>query len=109
LDIVAAQGKNKACIFIGPFDAIMRGGEDPKMGQAINDLIQAGASRGIAMGRVVGSGAMEDPAAIEEAMYQAIKLGARLICVHKMTTDLPFHGAQNVAEPFWRACTKAGF
>ena len=47
-------------------------------------------------GRVVGSGSMEDPKDIEDAMVEAIQAGARLICVHRMTSDLPFYGANTV-------------
>ena len=45
---------------------------------------------------VVGSGSMEDPKDIEDAMVEAIQAGARLICVHRMTSDLPFYGANTV-------------
>ena len=90
LDIMQKQGKNKACGFIGPFDAVIRDGVNPKMNDGINTLIKEAAKRGIAMGRVVGNGAMEDPKDIEDAMVEAIQNGARLICVHRMTSDLPF-------------------
>ena len=40
---------------------------------------------------------------------EAIQNGARLICVHRMTSDLPFYGAQTVAQPFWNACKRCGF
>ena len=60
------------------------------MNDGINTLIKEAAKRGIAMGRVVGNGAMEDPKDIEDAMVEAIQNGARLICVHRMTSDLPF-------------------
>lgn len=65
-----AQGRNKACGFIGPFDAVMREGVNPRMADGINDLIKQAAKRGIAMGRVVGSGSMEDPQDIEDAMVR---------------------------------------
>lgn len=90
LDIMQKQGRNKACGFIGPFDAVIRDGVNPKMNDGINTLIKEAAKRGIAMGRVVGNGAMEDPKDIEDAMVEAIQNGARLICVHRMTSDLPF-------------------
>ena len=61
------------------------------------------------MGRVVGSGSMEDPKEIEDAMVEAIQSGCRLICVHRMTSDLPFYGAEAVAAPFWRACKRCGW
>ena len=94
---------------IGPFDAVIRDGVNPKMNDGINTLIKEAAKRGIAMGRVVGNGAMEDPKDIEDAMVEAIQNGARLICVHRMTSDLPFYGAQTVAQPFWNACKRCGF
>ena len=109
LDIMQRQGRNKACGFIGPFDAVIRDGVNPKMNDGINTLIKEAAKRGIAMGRVVGNGAMEDPKDIEDAMVEAIQNGARLICVHRMTSDLPFYGAQTVAQPFWNACKRCGF
>jgi len=109
LDLVAAQGKHKACVFIGPFDAIIRDGADPQMAAAINDLIYEGTRRGIPMGRVIGSGTMEDPQEIENAMVESMQCGTKLICVHKMTSDLPYYGAMNVAEPFWKACKRAGY
>ena len=61
LDIMKAQGRNKACGFIGPFDAVVRDGVNPKMNDGINTLIQEASKRGIAMGRVVGNGALLYP------------------------------------------------
>jgi hypothetical protein len=49
----------------------MREGANPRMADGINDLIKQAAKRGIAMGRVVGSGSMEDPKDIEDAMVRA--------------------------------------
>ena len=66
------QGPNKACGFIGPFDAVMREEVNPRMADGINDLIKEASKRGIAMGRVVGSGSMEDPKDIEDAMVNDI-------------------------------------
>jgi 2-keto-3-deoxy-L-rhamnonate aldolase RhmA len=109
LDIMAAQGKNKSAGFIGPFDAIMRSGPTEKMADGINSLIKAAADRGIAMGRVCGSGSCTDPKAIEDAMCEAIENGCRFICVHYMTSDLPFKGAEAVAAPFFNACKRCGF
>lgn len=108
LDIMEAQGPNKACGFVGPFDAILRAGQVPEMEDAVNDLFRAAAKKGIHMGRVVGSGSMEDPVDIEDAMVKAIENGARLISVHPMTSDLVFRGSMAVAEPFFRACERCG-
>lgn len=109
LDRMAEQGRNKACGFVGPFDAILREGETPGMNEAINDLIAAGVHRGIHMGRVVGSGAMRQTADIENAMVEAIQCGCRLIAVHPMTSDMPYMGAAAMAAPFFRACERCGF
>lgn len=106
---MAQQGKNRAPGFIGPFDAVMRGGDNPAMADNINNLIKAAAARNIFLGRVVGSGSMTDPKEIEDSMVEAIQNGARLICVHMLTSDLPFIGAAPAAEPFFRACKRAGF
>jgi hypothetical protein len=109
LDLMQAQGKNRACGFVGPFDAIMREGEIPEIEEATNDLFRAATSRGIHMGRVVGSGSMEDPGQIEDAMVKSIENGARLISVHPLTSDLVFRGAMAVLEPFFRAAQRCGF
>ena len=109
LDLMTAQGKNKACGFVGPFDAILREGEIPQMEDATNALFRAAAERGIHTGRVVGSGSMEDPGDIEDGMLKAMENGARLIVVHPLTSDLVFRGALAVAEPFFRAAKRAGF
>ena len=109
LDLMSAQGKNKACGFVGPFDAILREGEIPQMEDATNALFRAAAERGIHTGRVVGSGSMEDPGDIEDGMLKAMENGARLIVVHPLTSDLVFRGALAVADPFFRAAKRAGF
>jgi hypothetical protein len=109
LDLMAAQGRNKACGFVGPFDAILREGDIPAMGEAINRLFRAAAGCEIHMGRVVGSGSMEDPKDIEDAMVEAVEAGARLICVHPLTSDLVLRGAMAVSEPFFRAAARCGF
>ena len=109
LDLMAEQGANKACGFVGPFDAILREGAIPEMQDATNDLFRAAAERGIHTGRVVGSGAMEDPKDIEDGIVEAIENGARLISLHMLTSDLVFRGALNVTEPFFRACERCGF
>ena len=79
LDLMVEQGRNKACGFVGPFDAILREGEIPEINDAVNELFREAAKRGLHMGRVVGSGSMEDPKDIEDAMVEAIENGARLI------------------------------
>ena len=109
LDIMAAQGRNKACGFVGPFDAILREGALPQVEEAIHALFRAAAERGVHMGRVVGSGSMEDPTDIEDGMVKAIENGARLICVHPMTSDLVYRGAAAVADPFFKAAQRCGF
>ena len=109
LDLMAAQGPNRDCCFVGPFDAILREGEIPAMEDGINELFEAATRRGVHSGRVVGSGSMDDPQAIEEAMVFAINHGARLISVHVMTSDLPYRGAERVASPFFRAARRCGF
>ncbi len=109
LDLMVAQGPNKACGFVGPFDAILREGEISEMEEAVNALFKAAAKRGIHMGRVIGSGAMEDPKDIENAMVKAIKNGARLICVHPLTSDMTYRGAANMAKPFMNAVQRCGF
>jgi hypothetical protein len=109
LDLMQAQGRNRACGFVGPFDAILREGQIPEINDAVNDLFRAAAERGVHMGRVVGSGSMEDPKDIEDAMVEAIDNGARLICVHPFTSDLVFRGAMNVSEPFFQAAKRCGF
>lgn len=109
LSVMQQQGRNRACGFIGPFDAVMRDGSNPRLNDAVNELLREAADRNIAMGRVCGSGSMEDPREIEEAMYTAITHGCRFISVHYMTSDLPYLGASVAAEPFFRACKRAGF
>jgi 2-keto-3-deoxy-L-rhamnonate aldolase RhmA len=109
LDLMAEQGANKACGFVGPFDAILREGVIPEMEDATNDLFRRAAERGVHTGRVVGSGSMEDPKDIEDAMVVAIENGSRLICAHPFTSDLAFRGAMNVTEPFFRAAERCGF
>ena len=109
LDLMAAQGRNKACGFVGPFDAILREGDLPEVNEAVNALFRAAAERGIHTGRVVGHGAMEDPKDIEDGMVEAIENGARLICVHPLTSDMVFRGAYAMAEPFFKACKRCGF
>tara|TARA_B110000208_G_C11712675_1_gene409896 strand:- start:6 stop:1010 length:1005 start_codon:yes stop_codon:yes gene_type:complete len=109
LDHMAAQGPNKAAGFIGPFDAVMRGGATPAMADACDDLISAAADRGIFMGRVCGSGTCSTEEQIEASMVNAINAGCRLVCVHYLTSDLPFMGAATAARPFWSAAKKCGF
>lgn len=109
LDLMARQGLGRAAGFVGPFDAVMRDGPTPKMANGINALMQAAADRGIIMGRVCGSGAVTDPAGIEDAMVEAIQNGCRLISPAIFTSDLPFKGAESAAAPFWRACARCGF
>jgi 2-keto-3-deoxy-L-rhamnonate aldolase RhmA len=109
LDLMVAQGPNKACAFVGPFDAILREGELPEVNDAVNDLFRAAAKLGIHTGRVVGSGSMEDPQDIEDVMAESIDNGARLICVHPMTSDMVFRGAMAMADPFFKAAARCGF
>ena len=109
LDLMQAQGPNKACAFVGPFDAILRQGEIPEMEEATNALFRAAAERGVHTGRVVGSGSMENPKDIEDAMVRAIENGCRLISVHPFTSDMAFRGAMAMGEPFFKAAERCGF
>ena len=109
LELMASQDRNRACGFVGPFDAILRQGDIPEMEEAIAALFEKAATLGVHMGRVVGSGSMEDPGDIEDAMVRAIECGARLISVHAMTSDLVFRGAMAMAEPFYRAAERCGY
>lgn len=109
LDLMAAQGRNKACAFVGPFDAILREGDIPEINDAVNELFKEGAKRGIHTGRVVGSGSMEDPRDIENGMVEAIENGCRLVCVHPMTGDMTYRGAATMAAPFFAAAKRCGF
>ena len=109
LDLMESQGRNKACGFVGPFDAILREGAIPEIEDAVNDLFRVAAKRGIHTGRVVGSGSMKDPKDIEDAMVKAIDNGARLIAIHWMTSDMTYYGAAAMAEPFFRAAERCGF
>ena len=87
----------------------LREGDLPEVNDAVNALFRAAAERGVHTGRVVGHGAMEDPQDIEDGMVEAIDNGARLICVHPLTSDMVFRGAYAMAEPFFRACKRCGF
>lgn len=109
LDLMADQGKHRTCGFVGPFDAIMREGDIAEMDTTVNSLFRAAADRGVHIGRVIGSGAMENPQDIENAMVVAIENGARLICVHPVTSDLTLRGATAVAAPFHNAARRCGF
>ena len=102
-------GKNKACGFVGPFDVMLREGDLPQVNDAANELFRAAAKRGVHMGWVVGSGAMEGPKAIENAMVQAIENGARLISVHPLSSDMTYRGAAAMVAPFFPACERCGF
>jgi len=111
---MAAEGRNKACGFVGPFDAILRGGEGQKDGQKsmaeeIDNLIAYAATKGVHMGRVCGSGTCSEPEAIEEAMVAAIQNGSRLICSHYLTSDMTFTGAKAMTAPFFKAAERCGF
>ncbi len=109
LDLMAAQGRNKACGFVGPFDAILREGEIPEINDAVNELFREASKRGIHTGRVVGSGSMEDPKDIEDAIVSSIENGCRLISVHPMTSDITYRGAATMARPFFEAAKRCGF
>ena len=49
LDLMVEQGRNKACGFVGPFDAILREGEIPEINDAVNELFREAAKRGLHM------------------------------------------------------------
>ena len=74
LDLMVEQGRNKACGFVGPFDAILREGKIPEINDAVNELFRESAKRGLHMGRVVGSGSMEDPKDIETPWSKRSKM-----------------------------------
>lgn len=109
LELMNERGKNRACGFVGPFDVILREGDLPEMEEAIAGLFRAASRREVHVGRVVGSGSLSGPADIEDAMVKAIEQGARLLCVHYFTSDLPLLGALQVTEPFFRAVDRCGF
>ena len=109
LDLMAEQGPNKACAFVGPFDAILREGEIPEINDAVNELFREAAKRGVHTGRVVGSGSLEDPKGIEDAMVDAIENGCRLVCVHPFTSDMVYRGAAAMAAPFFAAAGRCGY
>jgi len=109
LDLMQAQGKNKTCGFVGPFDLVLREGNIPNLEESIYDLFKTAAKREIHMGRVVGSGSLNDPQKIEETMVRTIEMGARLIALHYLTSDMAEYGARNVSEPFFRATERCGF
>ena len=123
LRAMAAEGRNKTCGFVGPFDALLRSGagcegeeQATGAGQAkrpindeIDELIAGAAELGIHMGRVCGSGSCSEPKQIEDAMVAAINNGSRIISSHYLTSDLPYHGASAVAAPFFAACARCGF
>jgi hypothetical protein len=105
---MAAQGPRRAVGFVGPFDALLRGGPSAALDAALAALPKAAAAHGIAMGRVCGSGTCSAPEQIEEAIVRALEDGYRIIAVHWLTSDLPYEGAKAAAAPFFRACERAG-
>lgn len=109
LDLIASQERNRVCGFVGPFDALMRGGDGPELQAGIRDLFRAAVARGVHMGRLVSPGPKDTPQAMEDAFVAAIEDGARALTVHVLTSDLPYRGASAVAEPFFRACVRCGF
>ena len=109
LDEMASRGAYRTALFVGPFDAIVRGSDPASMEKSIAELFQAASARGIVSGRVCGSGTCEEPDQIESAMVKAIHDGARLISLHYLTSDLTYIGARAAAEPFFRACASCGF
>jgi len=115
LESMAREGRNKACGFIGPFDALMRSGagvpgvEAPNVSGAVDALIKESAAKGVHMGRVCGSGTCSEPKEIEDAIVQAINNGCRIVSSHYLTSDLPYLGAKPVCEPFFAAAKRCGF
>jgi len=109
LDLMVEQGPNKACGFVGPFDAIMRAGEIPEMEDAVNALFRAAAERKLHTGRVIGFGDPNNSRKVEDAIVVAIENGARLIAIQPLTSDMTFYGAAALAEPFIRAADRCGF
>ena len=47
LQLMVAQGRNKACGFVGPLDVILRQGEIPEVNDAINDFFREATKLGI--------------------------------------------------------------
>ncbi len=109
LELMAAQGRNRACGFVGALDATLREPDAARVESGIARLFEAAMHHGVPMGRVVGGGVRQGPQEVEDAMVAAIEGGARLIAVHHLTSDLPFHGALAAAEPFFRAARRCGF
>jgi len=113
LDLLASQGKNKGCVFIGPFDTVMREGVNESIIEAMNELARVASKRGIPVGRVVGPtpgyGGNDSAKDFEDNILKAIENGNRLISVHLVTSDLPYYGSQSIADIFFRACKRAGF
>lgn len=115
LDAMAAEGRNKSCGFLGPFDALLTAGAGvdgvtaPDLNPDITTLVAEASAKGVHMGRVCGSGTCSELDQIEESMVTAIKEGFRIISSHYLTSDLPFHGAKTVAIPFFKACKRCGF
>lgn len=113
LELIASQGKNKACVFIGPFDSIMREGASPEIIESLDELAREGSQRGIPIGRVVGPspgyGGGDAAKDLEDNLFKAIQNGNRLISIHFVTSDLPYYGAFSIGEIFFRACKRAGF
>ena len=109
LGLMASQGGNRFCVFVGPFDAALRGGGEQELLHGITELFGAATARGVYSGRLVSPGPRDTPGALEDAMVAAIEAGARLLTPHVMTSDLTYRGAEAVAEPFYRACRRCGF
>jgi len=115
LQAMAAEGRNKSCGFIGPFDGLLRSGAGipgiapPNINADLASLIKESADLGVHIGRVCGSGSCSEPKDIEDAMAEAITAGCRIISSHYLTSDLPYHGAKHVASPFFAAAKRCGF
>mmetsp|Transcript_24342 Transcript_24342/g.63508 ORF Transcript_24342/g.63508 Transcript_24342/m.63508 type:complete len:335 (+) Transcript_24342:236-1240(+) len=112
LDLMAAEGPNRAFGFVGAMDAVLRVGDAAVVNAAVNDLAAASVARGVHMGRLCGGPPLEDgvpdPAKTEDAMVQAIDAGFRLIGLSVLSSDLPYMGARQLAAPFWAAVQRCG-
>jgi len=106
LGLMADQGRNRACGFVGAVDAVVREPDGARIERGIGSLLEAAAERGVPMGRLVGG---DGPQAIEDAMVAAMEGGARLIGIHLMASDLPYVGAHAAAQPFFKAAARCGF
>jgi hypothetical protein len=109
LDLMTAQGRNRACGFVGAFDALLRDGDAARVEHGIAELTQAALQRGVPIGRVVLTREPIDPTQLEDELAKTIESGMRLIALSPTTSELPYHGAGPLADCFFRAAERCGF